>query len=223
MTFVKKGVRYKCIKRYKKEIRSNKWVLNIYLNESVFDVDVIIWMIICFYVISCVRLIYGKPLARSINHSPTFVTVNTHKSTVSICINFYTILFHLPFLFSNDHRYACLVKIRFLLLPLWKKSFFFLHFNNFIINILCSVISPLKKQHFVAIFERMKLNLQQNVYRYKLGVIDGTCMVTSAIQFISMTYQKFFLQTILSKYVVPSNVGANDLGRTFLQTQQQSN
>ena len=125
MTFVKKGVRHKCTKRYKKEIRWNKWVLNIYLNESVFDVDVIIWMIICFYVISCVRLIYGKPLARSINHSPTFVTVNTHKSTVSICINFYTILFHLPFLFSNDHRYACLVKIRFLLLPLWKKVFSF--------------------------------------------------------------------------------------------------
>ena len=76
----------------------------------------------------------------------------------------------------------------FFLLPLLKKNF--LQSNNFIINILCSVINPLKKQHFVAIWQRMRLNVKQNVYRYKLGVIDGTCMVTSAIQFISMTYLK---------------------------------
>ena len=196
-------------KRYQKEIWLNGCVLNIYFNKSVFDV--IIWMIICFYVISCVRLIYGKPLARSINHSPTFVTANTHKSTVSICINFYTISSSAFFIFKR-HRYACLVKICFFLLPLLKrkKLFFLLQFNNFIINILCSVINPLKKQHFGAICERMRLNVEQNVYRYKLGVIDGTCMVTSAIQFISTTYLKFFLQTMISKYVVPSIVGAND-------------
>ena len=130
-------------KRYKK-ISLNWWVLNIYFNESVFDVDVIIWMIICFNVISCVRLIYGKPLARSINHSPTFVTANTHKRTVSICINFYTISFHLPFfLFSNDHRYACLVKTCFFLLPLLKKNPFY--FNNFIINILLFCHQPIEK------------------------------------------------------------------------------
>ena len=93
------------------------------LQQSVFDVDVIIWMIICFYVISCVRLIYGKPLARSINHSPTFVTENTHKSTVSICINFYSYLTSSAFLFSNFHWYACLVKMLFFLLPLLKKIF----------------------------------------------------------------------------------------------------
>ena len=99
----------------------------------------------------------------------------------------------------------------FFLLPLLKKIF--LQSNNFIINILCSVINPLKKQHFVAIWQRMRLNVKQNVYRYKLGVIDGTCMVTSAKQFISMTYLKkvFCKQTMISKYVVPSNSGTNDL------------
>ena len=80
----------------------------------------------------------------------------------------------------------------FFLLPLLKKIF--LQSNNFIINILCSVINPLKKQHFVAIWQRMRLNVKQNVYRYKLGVIDGTCMVTSAKQFISITYLKNFFR-----------------------------
>ena len=93
------------------------------LQQSVFDVDVIIWMIICFYVISCVRLIYGKPLARSINHSPTFVTENTHKSTVSICINFYSYLTSSAFLFSNFHWYACLARILFSCCYFWKRFF----------------------------------------------------------------------------------------------------
>ena len=101
----------------------NGWVLNIYFNKSVFDVDVIIWMIICFYVISCVRLIYGKPLARSINHSPTFVTENTHKSTVSICINFYSYLTSSAFFYFQTFIDTLVWLKCFFLLPLLKKIF----------------------------------------------------------------------------------------------------
>ena len=98
---------------------------------------------------------------------------------------------HIICLFYFQTIFDTLVWLKcFFLLPLLKKIF--LQSNNFIINILCSVINPLKKQHFGAICERMRLNVEQNVYRYKLGVIDGTCMVTSAIQFISMTYLKNF-------------------------------
>ena len=137
------------------------------------------------------------------------------------------------FLFFFVSHFICLFYFQtFIDTLVWLKYFFlvatfekdfFLQSNNFNINILCSVINPLKKQHFVAIWQRMRLNVKQNVYRYKLGVIDGTCMVTSAIQFISMTYlKKLFLQTMISKYVVPSSSGQNDLVH-FLQTQQQSN